>query len=165
MAGTPRLVAAGRLSEFARRFQQLGSQPDGKEQQADSTRRGRKLGRSVGFSVAAAASGASPGAGLAVVAARRRAARTTAALNPAAQDLSGLKAHLMLLHGRSDNVIPYTESLALALLLIEIIGTEFASWIKERRHKWVERQGKPYIKNPDVLSWHSKREEEQRKKV
>jgi fermentation-respiration switch protein FrsA (DUF1100 family) len=34
-------------------------------------------------------------------------------LNPAAQDLSQLKAPLMLLHGRSDNVIPYTESLAM----------------------------------------------------
>jgi pimeloyl-ACP methyl ester carboxylesterase len=37
-----------------------------------------------------------------------------AALNPAAHDLSGLKARLILLHGRSDNVIPFTESLALA---------------------------------------------------
>lgn len=36
------------------------------------------------------------------------------ALNPAAQDLSQLKAPLLLLHGRSDNVIPYTESLSLA---------------------------------------------------
>ncbi len=37
-----------------------------------------------------------------------------AALNPATHDLSGLKARLILLHGRSDNVIPYTQSLALA---------------------------------------------------
>jgi pimeloyl-ACP methyl ester carboxylesterase len=37
-----------------------------------------------------------------------------AALNPAAHDLSRLKARLILLHGRSDNVIPFTESLALA---------------------------------------------------
>jgi pimeloyl-ACP methyl ester carboxylesterase len=36
-----------------------------------------------------------------------------AALNPAAHDLSQLEASLMLLHGRSDNVIPYTQSLAM----------------------------------------------------
>ena len=36
------------------------------------------------------------------------------ALNPAAHDLSGLKARLLLLHGRGDNVIPYTQSLSLA---------------------------------------------------
>lgn len=36
------------------------------------------------------------------------------ALNPAEQPLGGLHAHLLLLHGRSDNIIPYTESIALA---------------------------------------------------
>lgn len=35
-------------------------------------------------------------------------------INPAAQDLSQLRADVILLHGRSDNLIPYTESLALA---------------------------------------------------
>ncbi len=37
------------------------------------------------------------------------------ALNPAAHDLSQLEARLMLLHGRGDNVIPYTQSLAMAV--------------------------------------------------
>lgn len=36
------------------------------------------------------------------------------ALNPAEQPLGGLHARLLLLHGRSDNIIPYTESIALA---------------------------------------------------
>lgn len=36
------------------------------------------------------------------------------ALNPAEQPMDGLRGHLLLLHGRSDNVIPYTESVALA---------------------------------------------------
>ncbi len=36
------------------------------------------------------------------------------ALNPAEQSMNGLRAHLLLLHGRSDNIIPYTESVALA---------------------------------------------------
>lgn len=36
------------------------------------------------------------------------------ALNPAEQPLHRLRAHLLLLHGRGDNIIPYTESLALA---------------------------------------------------
>lgn len=36
------------------------------------------------------------------------------ALNPAEQPLGNLRAHLLLLHGRSDNIIPYTESIALA---------------------------------------------------
>ena len=36
------------------------------------------------------------------------------ALNPAAHDLSGLTARLILLHGRGDNVIPYTQTQALA---------------------------------------------------
>ncbi|NCF83828.1 MAG: alpha/beta hydrolase [Proteobacteria bacterium] len=36
------------------------------------------------------------------------------ALNPAEQQLHGLHARLLLLHGRSDNIIPYTESIALA---------------------------------------------------
>jgi alpha-beta hydrolase superfamily lysophospholipase len=35
-------------------------------------------------------------------------------INPAAQNLSGLRADVILLHGRSDNLIPYTESIALA---------------------------------------------------
>jgi fermentation-respiration switch protein FrsA (DUF1100 family) len=35
-------------------------------------------------------------------------------LNPAAHDLSALQGEVILLHGRSDNVIPYTESVALA---------------------------------------------------
>jgi pimeloyl-ACP methyl ester carboxylesterase len=35
------------------------------------------------------------------------------ALNPAEQPLAGLHAHLLLLHGRGDNIIPYTESRAL----------------------------------------------------
>ena len=37
-----------------------------------------------------------------------------AALNPAAHDLSGLNARLILLHGRADSIIPYSESVALA---------------------------------------------------
>ena len=36
------------------------------------------------------------------------------ALNPAEQPMQRLHAHLLLLHGRSDNIIPYTESIALA---------------------------------------------------
>jgi fermentation-respiration switch protein FrsA (DUF1100 family) len=35
-------------------------------------------------------------------------------VNPAGHDLSGLKAQVILLHGRGDNIIPYTESVALA---------------------------------------------------
>ena len=38
-------------------------------------------------------------------------------LNPAAHDLSLIEAQVILLHGRSDNVIPYTESVALARAL------------------------------------------------
>ncbi len=38
-------------------------------------------------------------------------------INLAAHDLSGLKAQVILLHGRSDNIIPYTESVALARAL------------------------------------------------
>ena len=35
-------------------------------------------------------------------------------INPATHDLAQLRADLILLHGRSDNLIPYTESIALA---------------------------------------------------
>jgi pimeloyl-ACP methyl ester carboxylesterase len=35
-------------------------------------------------------------------------------INPAAHDLTRLRADVILLHGRSDNLIPYTESVALA---------------------------------------------------
>lgn len=35
-------------------------------------------------------------------------------INPAGHDLSRLQAELILVHGRSDNIIPYTESVALA---------------------------------------------------
>lgn len=35
-------------------------------------------------------------------------------INPAAHDFSGLRADVILLHGRGDNLIPYTESVALA---------------------------------------------------
>lgn len=35
-------------------------------------------------------------------------------INPAAHDLSDLQAEVILLHGRSDNLIPYTESITLA---------------------------------------------------
>ena len=38
-------------------------------------------------------------------------------LNPAAHDLQGLEAQVILLHGRSDNIIPYTESVALSRAL------------------------------------------------
>ncbi len=38
-------------------------------------------------------------------------------INPAGHDLSELKAQVILLHGRSDNIIPYTESVALARIL------------------------------------------------
>jgi fermentation-respiration switch protein FrsA (DUF1100 family) len=40
--------------------------------------------------------------------------RELAELNPADQDLARLGAVLILVHGRDDNIIPYTESLALA---------------------------------------------------
>ncbi len=40
-----------------------------------------------------------------------------AALNPAQHDLSRLKARVILLHGRSDDVIPYSESISLARAL------------------------------------------------
>ena len=36
------------------------------------------------------------------------------ALNPAEQNLPGIHARLILLHGRSDDIIPYTESVAMA---------------------------------------------------
>ncbi len=36
------------------------------------------------------------------------------ALNPAEQSMNNLHAHLLLLHGRGDTIIPYTESIALA---------------------------------------------------
>lgn len=36
------------------------------------------------------------------------------ALNPAAHDLSQLRANLIILHGRADPIIPYTESVAMA---------------------------------------------------
>ncbi len=37
-----------------------------------------------------------------------------AAINPAIHDLSGLQAQVILVHGRNDDIIPYTESVALA---------------------------------------------------
>jgi pimeloyl-ACP methyl ester carboxylesterase len=40
-------------------------------------------------------------------------------INPAAHDLSRLQADVILLHGRGDNLIPYTESIALADALPE----------------------------------------------
>jgi len=38
-------------------------------------------------------------------------------INPAGHDLSGLRAQVIMLHGRGDNIIPYTESIALARAL------------------------------------------------
>jgi alpha-beta hydrolase superfamily lysophospholipase len=38
-------------------------------------------------------------------------------INPAAHDLSQLRADVILLHGRGDNLIPYTESITLAAAL------------------------------------------------
>jgi pimeloyl-ACP methyl ester carboxylesterase len=40
-------------------------------------------------------------------------------INPAAHDLTQLRADVILLHGRGDNLIPYTESVALASALPE----------------------------------------------
>jgi acetyl esterase/lipase len=40
-------------------------------------------------------------------------------INPAGHDLSRLRADVILLHGRGDNLIPYTESIALARALPE----------------------------------------------
>ena len=40
-------------------------------------------------------------------------------INPAAHDLSRIRADVILLHGRGDNLIPYTESIALAGALPE----------------------------------------------
>ena len=40
-----------------------------------------------------------------------------AAINPAAHDLSDLQAQVILVHGRRDDIIPYTESIALAQAL------------------------------------------------
>ena len=40
-----------------------------------------------------------------------------AALNLAAYDLTGLKAEVILVHGRDDDIIPYTESISLAAAL------------------------------------------------
>jgi pimeloyl-ACP methyl ester carboxylesterase len=37
-----------------------------------------------------------------------------AEINPAIHDLSGLQAQVILVHGRNDDIIPYTESIALA---------------------------------------------------
>lgn len=39
--------------------------------------------------------------------------RQLEALNPAARDLSGFQGRFIMVHGRSDNVIPYSESVAL----------------------------------------------------
>lgn len=39
------------------------------------------------------------------------------ALSPSKQDLSSLQAHVILVHGRDDSIIPYTESVALARAL------------------------------------------------
>ena len=41
-----------------------------------------------------------------------------AGINPAGQELSRLQARLILLHGRSDNLIPYTESVALSQAVV-----------------------------------------------
>jgi pimeloyl-ACP methyl ester carboxylesterase len=38
-------------------------------------------------------------------------------IDPASQDLSQLRAHAILVHGRGDSMIPYTESVALAAAL------------------------------------------------
>ena len=38
-------------------------------------------------------------------------------LNPASRDLTTLQAEVILVHGRNDNMIPYSESLALAQAL------------------------------------------------
>jgi len=38
-------------------------------------------------------------------------------IDPAAHDLSGMHAHVILVHGRRDNIIPYTESITLAQAL------------------------------------------------
>lgn len=38
-------------------------------------------------------------------------------IDPAAHDLSGMQAQVILVHGRGDNIIPYTESVALAKAL------------------------------------------------
>jgi pimeloyl-ACP methyl ester carboxylesterase len=38
-------------------------------------------------------------------------------INPAVHDLSGLRAQVILIHGRGDTIIPYTESVALARAL------------------------------------------------
>ncbi|MGB5452491.1 MAG: hypothetical protein WBN00_10395, partial [Sedimenticolaceae bacterium] len=38
-------------------------------------------------------------------------------LNPASRDLTTLQAEVILVHGRSDTMIPYSESLALAQAL------------------------------------------------
>ena len=43
--------------------------------------------------------------------------RELASIDPAAEDLSQVTAQVLLLHGRSDNLIPYTESIALAKAL------------------------------------------------
>jgi hypothetical protein len=40
--------------------------------------------------------------------------RDIAALDLANKDLSGIRAHAIVVHGRDDDIIPYTESVALA---------------------------------------------------
>ena len=47
----------------------------------------------------------------------RRMRREMDGLNPAAHDLRQLEAQMILIHGRGDNIIPYTESIALAQAL------------------------------------------------
>lgn len=62
-----------------------------------------------------------------------------AAINPAIHDMSGLQAQVILVHGRNDDIIPYTESIALAQRLppgkVQLFLIEGVAHVDIRLHK------------------------------
>jgi pimeloyl-ACP methyl ester carboxylesterase len=61
------------------------------------------------------------------------------AINPAAHDLSEMQAQVILVHGRHDNLIPYTESVALAEALpperVQLFLIEGVAHVDVRLHR------------------------------
>ncbi len=81
---------------------------------ADTTALEARLGRE-GRAIMALLSNADPDAVAGLIAGLPRGIRRDmAGLDLARRDLTGLAAHLILIHGRDDAIIPYTESVALA---------------------------------------------------
>ena len=62
-----------------------------------------------------------------------------AAINPALHDMSGLQAQVILVHGRNDDIIPYTESIALARRLppdkVQLFLIEGVAHVDIKLHK------------------------------